>query len=892
MNKRFLLLIALALLLMASGPAYSQQAFRHSASRQTWRLPYTGYFPQKTNFGNDILEELARDLLKPPQFVNLAVNFTDEILLRSEQPSYWTAIVNFSDFRLSGYCQYRSFPMSDVLLPSGFRFALRFSTKLDTGNLTVREFNAKDPLKGNALTFRVNGLPMDTAVDTLIAGNFSFDYSETCWQKFYAKKNLVDDYYASAAMIDSLDTEVQNRDMRDPPQLPFNYIRLSELVRILDLVNSRDFGNRLIKGGGDPRNLSEKTLALYKISRTCIFNLRETLEKSGPLPGYGSLDTISDYFIESLMRYIRLSSLMDDIQGMIYPDYLNTYYSKHVYDSDSDFVQAMLARMFPAARPDTLLSYASESLMKAYKKKAASLMSSRKYSDAVMLIENARSMAAGNPYLKNHNGWEGMMSEAVNGIYNSYAGIASSSLEGGNTSFAMEYLQKAEKYREQYPVFITSDSVYRRVYRAIFLGQIENCSRLLGEGNYSDALECLNSCEVTYQGRAYEILAPDIGEMKIKARKGLIEGLAARCMKALRQSQADSALSFFDRASAQRQNLPDGSHDIKAMDSLAPLIAVIRVKKINSIAAAYFRQRQFSRAILQFEQAGKIASAYSIAEDTFSDSPYHQSYKQWLLDRISREQQLIWNNKSDSAGGFLKLAAETARSKGLESDPDIIKALALYSSKIGSHNCELMEDSLELYNIRAGRCFAIHNFNRGVMVLLYAMRQAGNMGACSFNLTAMQDSVKKYRDAADYQNNLEEVTTNMIAGEYERGMQLLAANEKLYSSRRIDHFGISLTSVYDYVMMKSNRFITEQALEYYIASDDPVEAMRYMILLHIQGIPEDRSSMYQEKLALSLAAKDKLAYKNADPQSILRRYTASNSWMGRFSEAYIQAWKK
>lgn len=93
-------------------------------------------------------------------------------------------------------------------------------------------------------------------------------------------------------------------------------------------------------------------------------------------------------------------------------------------------------------------------------------------------------------------------------------------------------------------------------------------------------------------------------------------------------------------------------------------------------------------------------------------------------------------------------------------------------------------------------------------------------------------------------------------------------------------------------MMKSNRFITEQALEYYIASDDPVEAMRYMILLHIQGIPEDRSSMYQEKLALSLAAKDKLAYKNADPQSILRRYTASNSWMGRFSEAYIQAWKK
>ena len=887
---RELLILAISLLTLIPNPGFSQQAFRYFAGNEAWRVPYSGSFSKKINYGNDILEELAKDLLRPPKFVNITVGFRKEIFLQPQNPASYLAIVTISDLRLSGYLQYRSFPMGNVLMPSGFRFVLKISTKLDTGNYSIREFEGMDPGNENMI-FKANGIVLDTAVDTLIAGNFSFSYSEASWQKFYSRKNLIDDYYASVAMIDSLALEVQNWDMREPGHLPFNYIRLSELVRLLDLINDRDFGNRLISNGGDSRHLLEKNLALYKISRTCLFNLAETLEKPGAIKGYGSPDSIGDYFIERLMRYIHLNSLMDNIQGRIYQDYLNTYYSKHVFESDTSFIYSMLIRMFPDARPDTLLSFSSESLMQAYRRKAKDLINEKNYSDAVLLMENARSMTAVNPYLKNHNGWEHMMSEAVNGIYNSYAGIAFSSLQGGNVSFAMEYLQKAEKYREQYPVYITSDSVYRRVYRAIFIGQIENCSNLLGDGKYSEALECLKSCELIYKGRALEILAPDIGEMKIKAGIGIVNDLAGKSLKALKQGRADSAFSFFDKAAGLLNDLPAGSRNVKAFDTLAPSIAVIRVRKINALAMAYFRQRQFARAILHFEQAGKISATYSIPADPVIDSLYHQSYKEWLLDRISREQRLIWDNQSDSAGNFLSLAMETAKSKGLEYDPEILKALMLYRSRITNHTCELMEDSLVLFNIRAGRCFEIHNYNRGVRILQYAIHLAGRMGSCHFNISALQDSIYKYNDAADYLNNLEEVTINVATGEYERGLQLLASNEKFYSTKRIDHFGIPLTSVYDFVMMKANPFISIQALDYYISYDDPVEALRYLMLLHLQGMPDDRSSMYQEKLALSLAARDKPLYGNADPRSIVLRYTSSNSWMNRFTEVYIQSWK-
>jgi len=880
------------LLFLFGNPSVSQNSFPYSSTRLNSRLPYTGQFRHISSYRDDILEELAKDLLRPPKYVNITVGFRQEVRLQNEKPLSYLADVRLSDFRLSGYLQYRSFPMDDVLSPSGLRFALKLSSKLDTSAFSSVEFEGKYPEKGGLLEFRAPSLQMDTAVDTLVTGNFNFIYKEEDWQRFYARKELIDDYYASAALIDSLGAEAGGWAMTDPSLIPFNYIRLSELVRVVSLINSRDFTSALITSDHDPKQLPSKNLSLYKLARTCQFNLAETLDKSGPLKGYGSADSLCGFFVDRLMRYIRLSSLMDNIQGRIYRDYLSTYYSQHVFENDTVFIRSMLIRMFPDSRPDTLLAYASSCMMKAYRYKASGLIREKKYSDAVMLMENARSMAAVNPYLKEHNGWEGMMSDAVNGIYNSYAGIASSSLERGNTGFAMEYLQKAEEYREKYPLYISSDSVYRRVYREIFIGKLDLCDSLLAAHNFIDALACLNSCESAYNGRILEILTPDISGKKETAGRGIIASFAGRCRKALKQDLPDSAILYFDQASAVAAQLKSAEGKVAALDSLAPILASVRVKKINNLALAYYRQRQFARAILQFREAGKISSAYAIQPDPVADSVLRQSYKQWLLDKIAMEQKLIWSNKPDSAMDFVKMTVETARMQGLSGDTDIMKALEQYRLKISRHACEIIEDSLDLLNIRAGRCFANKKYSRGSAILEYSVSLAVRTPACNPDVKPMQDSLHKYREAAEYQNKLDEADKDMISGDYEEGMQILAANEKYYSQKRIDHFGIPLTSVYDYVISHANPFITSMALEYYFNNSDPAEALRYLALLHEQGLPDDRSRSYQEKLAAALAAKDRNVFGNTDPQAVLRRYSGANSWMSRFNEVYLKEWYK
>jgi len=808
-------LISLMLIALSALPGSSQSPYRYSSAIRAWRLPYTGNYLKEANFGNNILEELARDFLRPPAFVDITVRFVEEISVQPGSSSPSEAVLGFTGFSLSGNLSYRGFAMDEVLLPSAFRFVLKRETKPDTAGSEVGEFEAALPAKMDGIVFRAPLPTFDTAVDTLIAGNFSFAYSDSCWQRFHSRTSLIDDYYASVALLDSLDIETRSWDMRDPEKIPLNFIRLSELVRIINLIGRRDFSGRLIREGEDRLHLFDKHLALYKVSRTCLFNLAEAVEKSGVITGFSGTDSLASYFMDRLMKYIRLGALMDDVQGRIYQDYLNDFYSDHVFERDADFIQSMLIRMYPYAGQDTLLNWASGRLMKAYGTKAKALIDENRYSDAVLLMENARSMASMNPYLNNRNGWEEMMSVGVNGIYNSYAGIASSSMEGGNVTFAREYLKKAEKYRERYPAYITNDTICRRVYRSIQQFQLEYRDTLADQGDYTQAL-----------------------------------------------------------------------------DSLSPSIALVRIKKINALASAYYRQRQFSRAIQKFEQAGKIAAIYSFQTDAAADSVYRQSYKQWLLEQISQEQRFIWTNQPDSAGSFLTLAMETARSKGLAQDPDILKAISVYLTGISGRSCDMLEDSLAVFNIRAGSCFALRNFSRGAMILEHALIQAGRMASCRPDISALNDSLNKYKDAAEYQHHFEEACVTMVAGDYERGLELLSASEKDYTLKRIDYFGIPLTSVYDYVMNKANLNLSKQALEFYIRQGKPAEAFRYLLLLYVQGISPQQSYPYQEELGRSLALKDKLTNAMSDPKQLVLRYTDSSSRFNRFTEAYLKSWNQ
>jgi tetratricopeptide (TPR) repeat protein len=878
--------------MVSQASSLCQNPFRYSTIPRSYSIPYHGNSGFRENYGCDILEELAKDILKPPYMVHVTIGFREEIILKPEGPSRFKTAVTVSDFRLSGDLSYRSFSISEFLKPRDISLNLKVAARIDTGEYTMRTFGPAPLRMSDKLVFVADSVAADTAADTLISGDYRFFYGEDEWKRFNERKNFIDDYYASSAMLDSLQQEAVGWDMTSQRDLPYNYIRLSELNRFLSLVRDRNFDSCLTRDGGDPKGLSGKYLRLFKISKSCLFNLKEAIEKSGHVTGYGTADSVSGYFVTRLSRYITLSSLLENINGKIYHDYLTAYYDRQVLNDESGMVNSMLIRMFPDAKQDTLLAWASENMLGAYCRKAEELIGLKRYSEAFLLIENARCMVRNNPSLKQGTRIEGLFAKSVNGIYSSYTGIAASSFDAGNILLATEYLSKAEKYAGTYPSLISSDTSYRRIYRSILLGRLGNCDRLLENGGFEDALDCIKAFELSYSGSPLGVLTADLDEKMNRARTGIIMDLLGKTSKALKMDHPDSALDSYDRACNIYQEMPENLKKIRSFDSLALPVAIVRYEKINALAEAYCRRRQFARAILQFEQASQLAETYGIQTDRTADSLYISSYRQWLLDQISGEQKLVWNNQSDSAKKFLESVVKTAERKGLSEDPDIVEAVSSYRLMMKNQACSLLEDSLNLLSIRAGKSFAIRNFIRGAGLLKQAIRIAEHSPWCSFDTRPIRDTLASYDVAAKYQKRYEDAAISIAAGDFEPGIRILATNEQYYTFNRIDNFGIPLVSVYDFVVMKGNPVLSAFALDYYVMNNNPVEALRYLILMEVQGLKEDRSLPYQEKLARIMAARDKLVYGKTDPQSLLKQYTSSNPWMNRFSSVYLMEWKK
>jgi hypothetical protein len=886
--RRFALLLVFIIWRMAE--AVCQPLAVYSILNTEYRQHYRASQGIDCQFSNAIIEEFAKDLLKVPQKVVLKAGISLRISLQPAGSGRRCAVITMTNPVIRGDHVYRKFSLANVMQPSFVEFALRQSSSLDTTSFTETLFKAALPAKPGALIFRSVPIAFDTAFDTLIAGDIHLRWDQNAWDRFYRMKILVDDYYASSALIDSLTAESTSWNMLDPRQLPMNYVRLAELVRVLEVIRQRDFSKSLKESGDDPLHLEERWTALYKISRSCLFNLQETLEKQGVIGGYASADTVCDYFIDRLMRFIRLSCLVEGLNGKVYSDYLDTLWNCPVTGHDHELASDMLIRMFPDASRENLPDTAMSRLLHAYNRRAMVLVSAGQYAEALMLTENSGKMLRVFPSLSGRNGREQTLSAAAQGVYNAFAGIASSSLSTGNIPLALEYLGKAEVYRDRYPGFITSDSVYRRVYREIFRGQLDHCDSLLNKKNYVQAYDCYGICETEFSGKLLEILRTEIEEKRRIALAGIVNSLGILCRRALIKERPDSAMALYDEARQLSRGLDDKGAQM-LLDSLERPVAALKMEKACRIAEAYHIRRQFSRCILQCEEAKRLSVSYGLVMPVSWDSVYRDAYRQWLLDRIARENRLVWSGMTDSASAFLATALKTAADKGLAGDPLLEKAFDSYRSQLQSYSCQKLEDSLNILNIRAGRCFAQRNYGRGAAILEDAIRQTMKNQDCGLNMKHMQDSLAKYSEPSAYQVNLEIASRQVIAGAYMQGLQLLAENEQFYVQKRIDRFGISLTSVFDFVSGASNPFITMKVIEFF-RDRDPQEGLRYLGLLRVQGAPRDRMEESQVQLGRALAERDRKVFPGADPQSVVRRYCAANGWMQDFENAYVDEWKK
>lgn len=884
--KRFLLLF---LLFAASYPVESQTILLKTQQECLFRVPWK---PRETGMysnSNIILREMAKTTLKEPSKVGIYLSYRIGITI-SQDAGQNRLVIGMKSRRVTGDCSFRTFSLDDVLQPSRALLRIRIASREDTSGfaeMTLRDLPIR---RGDTLlaSFRLSSY--NPEIDTLLLVNPEFFYDSSALHEFLERLDLINDYYASVALLDSVSGFSGTIDFADPLRLPYHFFEIAEINNVIRQVARRNFGEKLLIGGYDPAGLEERWTRERKYALSLTYTLRDHLGSNSNMGWKGDVDSLSNFFVDRILSYVRRSKQMDHLYGKIYQDFLEMY---EVDDAGREPVYdllRLLKTMFPDARKDTLPVFFLTHLNKAYIRTAGGLMADNRFAEAYTLLEHGRRVTRLVKPDFRDSAFDKLQAAAAEGILDSFAGIAATCIQTGMYQMADAYLSKGGEYVSQNRRFIRSDSVYRSVYASLFFKRNSNCDQLLASRQFRAALECYRDFESLYTPGEVALIREQLLEKKQEAIGGITVRQLSDLERALKDREDNRSLLIYDSLMILVRELPEDSPLRHAPEAQAAVIARIRYQQLFQTGSRAVENGRFTLGVDKLQKAHSLADRYRFDPDPDFDSVYHIALRNYLLVRLSGAQRYIWSNDFDSAYYRLQVIREEAIRNNLGNEEGLVKAFQRFGQKISEQKCRLHHDSLDLCMIRADRCIALKNFRGAVAYLEDALKLAGQRTDCNTDVGAVRDTLEKYRWAGLYQQRLAEIDSYVAAGAYTEAISKLEENDRLYIRQRIDRAGISQEGIYEYISRRVNPYLTLEAITYFTGHGAGKEALRFLHLLKIQNFGADECSGAQGLCGKALAREDFYRNPIASPDTLSMDYTSNDKWYAVFRKTYQEEW--
>lgn len=865
----------------------SYRLSRRTAQAILYRLPEDG----NSCNGNEILREIAKQVLREPWMVNLDLSYTAQVTIGLQDGKDRFQFL-FLDPVVKGDILYRQFDISDVLIPSHLEMTLRWASRYDGSSFTAQRLISKRIGLHDSILLEMQVGSFDPSQDTILFHNIDFYYDSLQLSRFKQRRHLIDDYYASSILLDSLQLMSDTVDISNPALLPLHFIQVEEINKVLTRIDARNFPQYLPDSGYDPKQLVSRYNNLFKLSRTLTYNYMEALLKTGVVPWDGNISRIADFFTARMLSFVEKSQLMDDYHGDVYLDYLKHYFDGISFPEDQNILELLLRKMYPDARNDTVARFVSQQVMASYRHLVRHLMENNRFAEAVSLIENAKMFIAANPVIDDFIDENGLLIQASTEIYNAYVGIASGCIHNQMYQMADDYLEKALKYRSMHPGLIPGDSLYRQVYSELFFMRNSRCDELLDQKKYEDALGCYRLFEQTYPG---DELAP-VTEQLVKKKRSAVTGICSEAiynsLKAIKNNQPDSALFYFDGATTLLPELPNDSLIIKHYDSVAPFIGQVRYKQLFIAGRQALERRQFTLAIDYFDQVRLLKDQFRLTPFGEFDSLYRKAMKNHLLIDLSADMKDIWASRFDVAEASLDQIRELGSTYGLASDPEFVSSLERFLEKIGEQKCRDLNDSVTYLMICADRNIVLKNFRNAGNYFKRAIRMADSIRNCGLLSESIVDSLTKYTPAVIYQENIENALKWMASGGYDTAINILYETEKMYRTYQLENLGCISKPLFDFVSSRNNPYLTFQAIQFYREKSDDREAFRFLNLLQTEDFQAATTRSVQEELGRKLAQVDFVNVTRNTPEKGDKQFPPSDKWFRVFRDAYQNEWAR
>ncbi|MEI7982693.1 MAG: hypothetical protein WCI71_13660, partial [Bacteroidota bacterium] len=589
----------------------SQPDLFRSSKSLNQSISYT--LPEGEHFanGNKIIREIAPYVQREPWLVRLDLSCKYQVSV-GLQDGKKQVTGKFLDPHVMGDIFYRRFDISEVLIPSHLQVTIRWANRFDSSSYTEqRALSGRIGIRDSIL-FQLPAVHYDPDLDTIILCDFDFFYDSLQLTRFRQRRQLIDDYYASSVLLDTLQQVADTMDVSNPALLPLHFIQVEEFNKVLQQISSRNFPENLLDSGFDPAQIGRRYQELYRISKTLTYNYRDALYEEGGLPWDLNMAGIAGFFTARMFSFVGKSQWMDDFHGDIYRDYLDHYFDRISFPVSENIPEMLLRKMYPESQHDTLVSFVAKQVLSSYCRLARMLMERYQYAEAVSLIENARKFRAAVPGKENFKEEDSLLVQASTEVYNAFTGIAYGCIRNQKYQMADEYLAKAAEYRLMHPGLIHADSLYRKVYSELFFLRNTGCDQLLDQKKYLEALDCYRLFEQNYAADELVPVSAQLNKKKKCALSAICIEAIIQSLAALKHDKPDSAIYYFDVVAPLLPDIQDDRLTLAQYDSVAPLIDRIRYKYLLNAGKQALDHRQYTLALQNFDKARALGARFLI----------------------------------------------------------------------------------------------------------------------------------------------------------------------------------------------------------------------------------------------------------------------------------------
>lgn len=473
--------------------AYSNNTVITDSYKSSYRFPFIKSATTDEQRTNYVIQQISYDNSISFSDVHLKLGYVLNVELNRLRNQRSEFKLNLSISAVSGDTRIQEMDVSTHLSPTICTFEYILFNKQSAK--VYRQEMLYQELKNGSLNIQhiIPGY-LDKDEFGLEFYGLKFYYSKLDVIRLKSFISLIEDYYASARLADSLLLQAAKWRPDNEKDLLFNYFKISEFKRICSIIEDKKFEESLNLKKQDPADLLTKINSLSTTKRRLQTLLNEGV-KSSRL--YFPNEIILAQQIVDCQRQYEGFLEGADFNNTRFLDELSQINYSNVWFTNihSFFIKGLSRRQ--QAQVNEYFERFVKALRNEHRAVAEQMLQSKKFAQANIHIENAKHLRKSLTD-KDKKLLTDLQSKAVYGLYNSYLSIAHRALSVPNVDLARQYLGKALTYQKKNKRFISRDDAIYKAYHQLIRELIAKAVILKKDQEFPEAtsllLEAVDIC--------------------------------------------------------------------------------------------------------------------------------------------------------------------------------------------------------------------------------------------------------------------------------------------------------------------------------------------------------------------------------------------------------------